>query len=89
MPRGGYRGGGRPPLFKQQPTRTIRVPVVFADQLTQIAQRLDSGESITPQIPVKNMARARDLLTQALDLKANAGGAIKAKIREALTLLDE
>ena len=54
MPRGGIRprriDGSTDhllkPKWKQGRTRTIRVPVVLADQLLEIAHRLDSGESI-------------------------------------------
>lgn len=89
MPRGGWRGGGRPLLYQNQPTKTIRVPEAFADELIQFAQRLDSGESVSLHQRPKNEARAREILNNALTLKANAGGAIKAKIREALILMSE
>lgn len=89
MPRGGYRGGGRPSLYQNQPTRTIRVPVVLADELVEIAKQLDSGKSPALQHSSETDARVIDILHDALKLKANAGGAIKQKIREALALLDE
>jgi hypothetical protein len=54
MPRGGIRprriDGSTDhllkPKWKQGRTRTIRVPVVLAEQLLEIAHRLDSGESL-------------------------------------------
>ncbi len=54
MPRGGIRPRRTDgstnhllkPKWKQGRTRTIRVPVVLAEQLLEIAHRLDSGESL-------------------------------------------
>ncbi len=87
MPRGGYReGGGRPPSFQHMPTRTIRVPVVLADDVMHLAQKLDRGEiSVNGTISKKD--QVLEILTEALSLKANTGGAIKQKVREAITLL--
>lgn len=87
MPRGGYReGGGRPSAFQHMPTQTIRVPVVLADEVLQLAQKLDTGQiSVNGTISKKD--QIVEILTEALSLKANAGGAIKQKVREAITLL--
>jgi hypothetical protein len=42
--RGGSRtGGGRPSIWQHSPTRTIRVPEVFAEKLLEIAEQLDKG----------------------------------------------
>ena len=47
MPRGGSRkGAGRKSSWNNKETTVIRVPKVFADQLLDIAKRLDRGESI-------------------------------------------
>ena len=47
MPRGGSRkGAGRKSAWNNKETTVIRVPKVFADQLLDIAQRLDKGEHI-------------------------------------------
>ncbi len=54
MPKGGIRPRSSDgslahllqPKWKSGQTRTIRVPVVLAEQLLEIAHRLDSGESI-------------------------------------------
>lgn len=88
MPRGGYReGGGRPSAFQHMPTRTIRVPIVLAEDVLHLAQKLDRGEiSVNGTISTKDQILA--VLTEALSLKPNAGGAIKQKIREAIKLLD-
>jgi hypothetical protein len=59
------------------------VPVALADQLLDIARRLDAGETLTPE----TSSIAKTLLAEALALKPNAGGQIKAKIRAALELL--
>lgn len=89
MPRGGYReGGGRPSLFRHMPTQTIRVPVVLADDVLHLARKLDRGD-ISVNGTISKSERVIALLTEALTLKANAGGAIKEKIREAINLLKE
>jgi hypothetical protein len=51
MPRGGYREkAGRPSTWKSgckfSETKLIRVPTAIADQLLEIAHRLDSGETL-------------------------------------------
>lgn len=47
MPRGGKRkGSGRPSPWVHKRTKLIRVPAVFADQLIEIAQKLDKGEAL-------------------------------------------
>lgn len=89
MPRGGWRGGGRPSPFKNQPTKTIRVPVVLADEVLEFAKLLDSADLSRAGSDFSEIQAAREILTQALELKANAGGAIKHQIREALLLLPD
>jgi hypothetical protein len=45
--RGGQRdGAGRKSAWRNGETQTIRVPKVLADQILEIAKRLDSGEVI-------------------------------------------
>ncbi len=47
MSRGGYREkSGRKSGWNHADTKTIRVPMVFADRLLEIAHALDSGEVI-------------------------------------------
>ena len=42
--RGGARaGGGRPSPWHHQPTRTIRIPEVFAATVLEIVKKLDNG----------------------------------------------
>ena len=78
-------------------TRTIRVPVVLADQVLEYAHKLDSGESLTQvnqaittqkgEASGESLTQVIQILTEALELKANAGGKIKDRIREAIALL--
>jgi LytS/YehU family sensor histidine kinase len=78
-------------------TRTIRVPVVLADQVLEYAHKLDSNESLTQvnqaiaiqtdEINHESLTQVIQILTEALELKANAGGKIKDRIREAIALL--
>lgn len=47
MIRGGKRkGSGRKPTWKHSPTQAIRVPKVFAEQLLEIARKLDHGDCL-------------------------------------------
>ena len=63
-------------------TKTIRVPIVLADQVLEYAKKLDESPDTSD-----STAEAIRILTEALELKPNAGGAIKTKIRSALALL--
>lgn len=47
MTRGGYRkNAGRKPKWRSGKTKMIRVPIEFADQLLEIAHKIDQGISI-------------------------------------------
>lgn len=90
MGRGGYhehaeRWGRKSSWQSEGGTRAIRVPEVLAEQILEIAHKLDSGETI--DFDTKAIQSAVSLLQEATHLKANAGGAIKSKIREAIGLL--
>jgi len=92
--RGGFReGAGRPGAWKHGETKMIRVPIALSEEVLDIARRLDEGYSIDCDSNSKEVSshpkveKAIALLTEALKLKANAGGAIKAEIRKALDLL--
>jgi hypothetical protein len=63
-------------------TKTIRVPIVLADQVLEYAKKLDQSPDTSDSV-----VEAVKILTEALQLKPNAGGAIKTKIREAIALL--
>lgn len=47
MPRGGYRenAGGKPTWISGK-TKTIRVPIVLADRVIELARKLDEGRRI-------------------------------------------
>ena len=93
MPRGGIRprriDGSTEhllkPKWKSGQTRTIRVPKVLAEQLLEIAHRLDSGESLDltqDNVPEGNCQPFE--LTQ--DNRAELER-IKAELAKAITLL--
>lgn len=70
---------GRTSGWSHGKTKTIRVPERLADHIMSIAREVDAN----PQA----IDIAVDELISSLDLKSNAGGAIKAKVRSALELL--
>ena len=62
MSRGGTRpNAGRKSGWNHGETRTIRVPTIFAEQLLEIARRLDQGDSI------KFVTQSKKILTQNQD----------------------
>ena len=65
-------------------TKTIRVPVALSDQVLDYARKLDSGESLSQ---VNHNNEVIQILTEALVLKANAGGKIKERIKDAIAIL--
>jgi hypothetical protein len=79
-------------------TRTIRVPVTLAEQVLDYALKLDAAESLTQvnhkettqrvEIGCESLTQVIQILNDALTLKANAGGKIKDRIRDALSLLE-
>ena len=91
------------PKWNHQPTTVIRVPERFSEELLNTAKALDEGKEISVQRYQEEAAPLNDsdnlaanhpalpqviqLLTEALNYKANAGGKIKDRIREALELL--
>ncbi|NEP35075.1 MULTISPECIES: hypothetical protein [unclassified Moorena] len=55
MPRGGYReNSGRKPKWNLGQTKAVRIPVVIADTILEVAKRLDDGESIESVIIPKS-----------------------------------
>ncbi len=110
MPRGGIRprriDGSTDhllkPKWKSGQTRTIRVPKVLADQLLEIAHKLDSGESLEltqdkeadlEQMKA-NQTKAIALLQNAITPKSKGGSyaannatGIKRLVEQALALL--
>lgn len=78
-------------------TRTIRVPVVLADQVLEYAHKLDSGESLTQvneataiqgsKTTDETLTQVIQLLEESLKFPSNNASKTKAKVREALALL--
>lgn len=85
MSRGGARkGAGRKSRWRSGKTKMIRVPEVLAEQLLEIAEKLDSGETIDyesnsylvdlsglniPQIRGKRFIFLQDLLRRGYEIK--------------------
>ena len=100
MPRGGRRSTTWGSSWNLGKTKLIRVPIALADTIITIARRIDSEELdsnclVTDKnrdklalLQAKN-ERAIALLNESLKLKANAGGKIKIKVREAIAILNE
>jgi len=59
----------------------------LGDVLGGLPHQVVAHQVATPPAATQPSAKAIALLTEALSLKANAGGAIKVKIKEALKLL--
>lgn len=96
MGKGGRRRTTWEPGWNLGKTKVIRVPEVITEELMEIARHLDTGGKCLLQgnqanqdSQVTGNAAVVAVLRGALTLKANAGGAIKMKIREALHLLGE
>lgn len=78
-------------------TRTIRVPVTLADQVLEYAHKLDSGKSLTQvnqDLSLEDIETIQETLTQVIQLlneslkfPSNNASKTKAKVREALALL--
>lgn len=68
MPRGGYRpGAGAKSSWRYGKTTTIRVPVVLAKQLLEIARKLDDNESVeSVSESFAELIKNRDLTTESL-----------------------
>lgn len=81
---------GRPSSWQHGKTQTIRVPVALSNQVMEYARNLDSGDvQDMSQSMNEHIYSAIKLLEEGLTLKANAGGAIKDRIRAALELLKQ
>ncbi len=87
MPRGGYRSGsGGISSWKHGKTKTIRVPIVLAERLTEIARVLDEGGQITVA------SSSFDLVTESkvLDLSGitvtHARGEIAVRLEDLVRL---
>ncbi len=87
MPRGGKRiGAGR--RKKSDPTVPIRVPESKKELIKQWLNEKQQ-ENECPWISTKTLNQSIAILEKALTLKANAGGRIKTKIRDAIKLIQD
>ncbi|EAZ87943.1 hypothetical protein [Crocosphaera chwakensis] len=70
MSRGGKReGAGNKFKWKHGKTKTIRVPVELADQLLELAKKLDEGETVISQSEIKETANIDyDTESKVIDL---------------------
>lgn len=83
------------PKWRSGATKTIRVPIVLENPVLEYARKLDESPSQVNHEPnlssssfnEESLSQVIQMLNDALSLKANAGGAIKTKIREAIALL--
>ncbi|NEO38158.1 MAG: hypothetical protein F6J90_18210 [Moorea sp. SIOASIH] len=67
MPRGGYReNSGRKPKWNLGQTKAVRIPVVIADTILEVAKRLDEGESIESVIIPKSETTQLSQLTEEI-----------------------
>ena len=100
---GAREGAGKKPGWKTGPTKPIRLPVTLHDAVYRYAKRLDEVmdpsnlESVTDskmnylltdEMGAIHVQKVIEILNEALQLKANAGGAIKTEIRKALEILE-
>ena len=111
MPKGGIRRKSSDgsldhlikPKWKSGQTRTIRVPVVLAEQLLEIAHKLDDGDTIDPtqdnstnnQLATKDLRTALALLEKAIKPKAEGGSYVasnatgmKRLVKQAVEILN-
>jgi hypothetical protein len=94
--RGGYReGSGRPSPWNNKKTVAVRVPECFAQQVVEYARKLDTNDFIdtvhnqnTSSLDIVQIHKVLEILKAGLPIKAGNGGAIKAKIREAIEVLE-
>lgn len=87
-------GGNVATLTKWQPkwqsgaTQTIRVPIVLADRILDLAHRLDQGEDIEAKPDVETLSQVIEKLEQVyLSPRNNFGKERKALLREAIEQL--
>jgi hypothetical protein len=85
---GGINSGTMAPTWHSGRTTLIRVPAARKQEIISLARSLDFLEGETVLIDKQVLQSALDLLSSSLTLPANKGGAIKEKIRTAISLLD-
>lgn len=88
MPRGGIHKGTLKPTWNAVKTTAVRLPIAKKDEILKLARAIDAIEGEAIVIEKSSFLEAISLLEKALELKANTGGAIKEKIKEALILIN-
>jgi hypothetical protein len=88
MPRGGIHKGTLKPTWNAGKTTAVRLPIAKKDEILKLARAIDAIEGEAIVIEKSSFLEAISLLEKALELKANTGGAIKEKIKEALILIN-
>ena len=88
MPRGGMHKGTLKPTWNAGKTTAVRLPIAKKDEILKLARAIDAIEGEAIVIEKSSFLEAISLLEKALELKANTGGAIKEKIKEALILIN-
>jgi hypothetical protein len=87
MPRGGIHKGTLKPTWNAGKTTAVRLPIAKKDDILKLARAIDAIEGEAIVIEKESFLQAILLLEKALELKPNAGGAIKEQIRQALILI--
>jgi hypothetical protein len=78
-----------------EPTKAVKLPIRIAERIQELKNDGEDGDSILELLEGNSkdgsefdLDEVVEILKDALELKANAGGAIKNKIREVLKLLE-
>ena len=79
------------PKWNNLPTKAIRIPEIFADQLVAIARMLDNEDvpNVEIELDSKDMNEAINILKKTLTMKANNGSAIKRENRKVIAILEK
>jgi hypothetical protein len=87
MPRGGIHKGTLKSTWNAGKTTAVRLPIAKKGEILRLARAIDAIEGEAIVIEKNSFLEAILLLEKALELKPNAGGAIKEQIRQALILI--
>lgn len=87
MPRIGKGLSVNKPTWDKGKTTVIRIPIALKDKLIALARAIDGTDADIVIVDREAYELGLKILEEALSLKANAGGAIKEQIREALGLM--
>jgi hypothetical protein len=77
-----------------EPTKAVKLPIRIAERIQELRDDGEDGDSILGLLDSDSrddlgfdLDEVVEILQDALELKANAGGAIKIRIRDVLKLL--